>query len=116
TASVLNLTALSLERFIVIVFPMRAKIMCTMSNCRRSVVFVWLISFILAGPIIFVMETEIYTYSNDERTVMLKAYYCKDMDSLYFLMYKLLVLFLVPAVVMIIFYAAVIRELWRNTH
>ncbi|CAL4101056.1 unnamed protein product [Meganyctiphanes norvegica] len=37
------------------------------------------------------------------------------MDSLTFLMYQLLVLFIIPAVLMLIFYTVVIRELWKST-
>lgn len=115
TASVLNLTAVSLERFIVIVFPMRSRSLCTMSNCRRSVLFVWVVSLVLACPIIKVMEMHSVLYTNPSRTVWLKAHYCKPMDSLVFLTYQLLVLFVVPALLMIIFYAVVIRVLWKST-
>ncbi|CAL4068198.1 unnamed protein product, partial [Meganyctiphanes norvegica] len=117
TASVLNLTALSLERFIVIVFPMRSRSLCTMSNCRKSVMLVWSASILLACPVIWVMETETYIFANEDNSIMLTAYYCKQMEGvhLYFLMYQLLVLFLVPAILMIVFYSYVIRELWRST-
>lgn len=46
---------------------------------------------------------------------MVTAYYCKEMDSVAFLTYQLLVLFVVPALLMILFYAAVSRELWKST-
>ncbi|XP_045620411.1 galanin receptor 2b [Procambarus clarkii] len=115
TASVLNLTAVSLERFIVIVFPMRSRSLCTMSNCRRSVLFVWVASLLLACPIIKVMEIDTVMYTDASRSVWVTAYYCKQMESLVFLAYQLLVLFVVPALLMIVFYTAVIRELWRST-
>lgn len=115
TASVLNLTAVSLERFIVIVFPMRSRSLCTMSNCRRSVLFVWVASLLLACPIIKVMDIDTVIYTDPSRSVWVTAYYCKQMESLVFLTYQLLVLFVVPALLMIIFYTAVIRELWKST-
>ena len=40
-------------RFIVIVFPMRSRSLCTISNCRRAIVLVWLVSIILTSPVIF---------------------------------------------------------------
>ncbi|KAK4298853.1 hypothetical protein Pmani_028824, partial [Petrolisthes manimaculis] len=49
-ASVLNLTAVSLERYIVIVYPMRSRTFCTLSNCRRAIVVVWCISLALSVP------------------------------------------------------------------
>ncbi|XP_071532216.1 galanin receptor 2a-like isoform X2 [Panulirus ornatus] len=115
TSSVLNLTAVSLERFIVIVFPMRSRSLCTMSNCRRSVLFVWVASLLLACPIIKVKDIDEVIFTDPSRTVWVTAYYCKQMESLVFLTYQLLVLFVVPALLMIVFYTAVIRELWRST-
>jgi hypothetical protein len=40
-------------RFIVIVFPMKSRSLCTISNCRRAIVLVWLVSVILTSPVIF---------------------------------------------------------------
>jgi hypothetical protein len=40
-------------RFIVIVFPMKSRSFCTISNCRRAIVLVWLVSVLLTLPIIF---------------------------------------------------------------
>uniref|UniRef100_A0A0P4VXT6 G-protein coupled receptors family 1 profile domain-containing protein n=1 Tax=Scylla olivacea TaxID=85551 RepID=A0A0P4VXT6_SCYOL len=115
TASVLNLTAVSIERFIVIVFPMRSRSLCTMSNCRRSVMVVWVMSLLLASPVIFVMRMSTVVYMDPAKTVRVTAYYCQKMDSLAFVTYQLSVLFVVPALLMIVFYTAVIRELWRST-
>ncbi|XP_045119412.1 cholecystokinin receptor type A-like isoform X2 [Portunus trituberculatus] len=115
TASVLNLTAVSLERFIVIVFPMRSRSLCTMSNCRRSVIVVWVTSLLLASPVISIMRVDTVDFTDRENTVLITAYYCKEKDSIAFLTYQLLVLFVIPALLMIIFYASVSRELWRST-
>ncbi|KAG7163054.1 Cholecystokinin receptor-like, partial [Homarus americanus] len=54
-------------------------------------------------------------YTDPSRSVWVTAYYCKQLESLVFLTYQLLVLFVVPALLMIIFYTFVIRELWRST-
>ena len=43
------------------------------------------------------------------------AYYCRDVDSILFPTYRLLVLFCIPGLLMILFYTAVIRELWLST-
>jgi len=40
-------------RFIVIVFPMESRSLCTISNCRRAIVLVWVVSVILTSPVIF---------------------------------------------------------------
>ena len=41
------------RRFIVIVFPMRSRSICTMTNCRRSLIVVWGLSLLLASPVLW---------------------------------------------------------------
>lgn len=41
------------HRFIVIVFPIRSRSVCTMSNCRRAVLIVWIVSLLLTAPVLF---------------------------------------------------------------
>ena len=53
TAAILNLTAVTLERFVVIVYPIYSRSVCTLGNCRRVVMVVWFLSIFLAIPVIF---------------------------------------------------------------
>jgi len=48
--SVLNLTAMSLERFYAVVYPLKARQVCTVSQARRVVAGTWLLAAILALP------------------------------------------------------------------
>jgi hypothetical protein len=52
-ATVLNLVAVSIERFLVIVYPMRARSFCTVSRSRKGLVLVWLLALTLAVPIVY---------------------------------------------------------------
>ncbi|CAM1306181.1 Uncharacterised protein r2_g1587 [Pycnogonum litorale] len=115
-ASVLNLSAVSLERFIVIVFPMRSRSLCTMSNCRRSLFVVWIVSVILAAPFIVGKDTTKSTYTNLQVSVTL--YLCQDntdIRRLILSVYGLLMLFIFPLLLMIVCYSWVINELWVST-
>ncbi|CAM1324994.1 Uncharacterised protein r2_g3385 [Pycnogonum litorale] len=51
--SVLTLTAISLERFYAVIFPMKAKYTCTTRNTRIVIISVWFLSLILAIPVVF---------------------------------------------------------------
>ncbi|UYV83540.1 hypothetical protein LAZ67_23001415 [Cordylochernes scorpioides] len=51
-ASVLNLTAVSFERFLVIAFPMRARRLCTLNRCRQGLVLIWLLALVLSAPVL----------------------------------------------------------------
>ncbi|MBN3298527.1 neuromedin-U receptor 1 [Amia ocellicauda] len=49
-ASILNVTALSVERYIAVVHPLRAKYMVTRTHAKRVIVTVWAISLLCAIP------------------------------------------------------------------
>ncbi|XP_061681190.1 neuromedin-U receptor 1 [Syngnathoides biaculeatus] len=49
-ASILNVTALSVERYIAVVHPLRAKYMVTRTHAKRVIVTVWVLSVLCALP------------------------------------------------------------------
>ncbi|XP_045104581.1 allatostatin-A receptor-like isoform X2 [Portunus trituberculatus] len=114
-ASVLNLTAVSLERYLVIVYPMRSRSFCTLSNCRRAIVLVWCISLVLSLPAGYAQDVYSMTYFNATHNVT--VYHCAtggELD-LIFAVYRLIIVFLLPALFMSFFYARVIKALWVST-
>ena len=52
--SVLNLTAMSLERFYAIVYPLQSRRVCTVSRARRVVISTWVLAVVLAVPRTFI--------------------------------------------------------------
>lgn len=52
-ATVLNLVAVSIERFLVIVYPIRARSFCTVSRSRKGLICVWVLALVLALPILY---------------------------------------------------------------
>ncbi len=78
-ASVLNLLAVTLERFVVIVFPLRSRSLCTMTNCRRLLGLVWLLSVVMAVPVLFTKSIYKVHYGNNETLVYVN--YCNDYDD-----------------------------------
>ncbi|XP_076352706.1 allatostatin-A receptor-like [Tachypleus tridentatus] len=115
-ASVLNLVAVTLERFVVIVFPIKSRSLCTMGNCKQLMVVVWIFSLLLSLPVIASKSTEKTTMTNYEITVILFS--CKeqkDWRGSAVAIYRLVALFGLPLVLMIICYAWVIIELWIST-
>nr|XP_027235612.1 LOW QUALITY PROTEIN: cholecystokinin receptor type A-like [Penaeus vannamei] len=129
-ASVLNLTAVSLERYIVIVYPMRSRTFCTLSNCRRAIIGVWIVSLVLSVPagmtqtVIKILESvshsnskDVYSMTYYNATHSVTVYHCAtggDHD-LVFAVYRLVIVFLLPALLMSFFYARVIKALWVST-
>ncbi|XP_027195630.2 galanin receptor type 1-like [Dermatophagoides pteronyssinus] len=115
-SSILNLVAVSVERFLVIVYPIHARHWCTVTKSRRSLIFVWILAIIFAAPPVFNKSTYSMTYYNNETAIT--AYYCfekNDNWAIYFAIYELLTLFVIPALLMMFCYSRVIRELWTST-
>ena len=115
-ASVLNLVAVTFERFVVIVFPIRSRSVCTMSNCKRLMVVVWFLSLSLATPVIFIKIIQKTTFYNDVTSVTMFS--CKDnadWTGFVISIYRLTTLFALPSLVMIACYTWVIIELWIST-
>lgn len=52
--SVYTLTAMSIERYYAIIHPMKCRYICTMSQTKRTIVAIWIGSFILAMPVIWI--------------------------------------------------------------
>ncbi|XP_071039723.1 galanin receptor type 1 [Parasteatoda tepidariorum] len=115
-ASVLNLTAVSIERFLVIAYPIMARRFCTVSTCRRGLCIVWGLAITLALPVCLTKRIYPITYFNNQTSIT--AYYCFDStDSMAFMVaiYQLVAMFIVPAFFMMLCYICVIRELWSST-
>ncbi|XP_054706733.1 galanin receptor type 1-like, partial [Uloborus diversus] len=115
-ASVLNLTAVSIERFLVIAHPITARRYCTAGTCRTGLCIVWGAAIFLAFPVCFTKRIYPITYFNNSTSIT--AFYCWDSnDSVAFgiAIYQLVAIFLLPAVFMTACYICVIRELWSST-
>ncbi|XP_023217611.1 allatostatin-A receptor-like [Centruroides sculpturatus] len=115
-ASILNLTAVSCERFLVIVFPIQARRFCTLSNCRKGLVAVWTVATFLACPVLATKRIYPITYYNNNTNLTL--YYCWDNNhflAFYVAVYQLVTMFVLPALFMSVCYFWVIRELWSST-
>ena len=58
--SVLNLTAMSMERFYAIVYPLQSRRVCTVSQARRVVLSTWVVALVLALPRTVIQVTKTF--------------------------------------------------------
>ncbi|KAH3813908.1 hypothetical protein DPMN_142378 [Dreissena polymorpha] len=114
-ASILNLTAVSFERYFVIVNPIQSRHICTVGNTRKLLVFVWIMSACLSAPSLFVEDTQNTTYYNNVTsfTMMLCADHgLQDNMRIYYAVYQILIMFCIPTILMVFCYTVVIYVLW----
>lgn len=109
--SVMTLTVMSIERFLAILFPLKARYICTMNHTRVVIVGIWLMSFVMAIPIIFGKYIQVVKGVN--RT----ALWCKiQFSSFYFKLYELymlVIMFIIPVMVMAVCYTMISIEIWH---
>lgn len=117
-SSILNLSAISVERFIVIVLPMKSRSWCTSGNTHKILATVWIASIVLSSPAFYVMKMGYRKFHNNHTSVTLK--FCNDESvpkeiRTLFSFYKLILMFTVPTAIMIICYTGVIYALWISS-
>ncbi|KAL5016741.1 hypothetical protein ScPMuIL_006330 [Solemya velum] len=109
--SVMTLTAMSIERFVAILYPLRAKYLCTKSHAIVVLVIIWVLSVVMGSPILFGQKIVVVG-------IVRKATWCikqweSDSYSKLYEIYMFIIIFMIPVAVMTIAYAGICRELWK---
>ncbi|XP_063431072.1 allatostatin-A receptor-like [Mytilus trossulus] len=117
-ASILNLSSVSVERFIVIVLPMKSRRWCTVGNTKKILIAVWVVAVALSSPTFKLMDTEHTLFHKNGTIVPISMCACVtelESSKLTFSVYKLIIMFALPTQIMIICYSAVIYSLWISS-
>ncbi|CAH0562013.1 unnamed protein product [Brassicogethes aeneus] len=109
--SVLTLTAISIERYYAIVHPMKAKYICTISQAKKIILVIWIISIILAFPTLRVQIHYPVGINNEY------VWCVRDWNNIplwkFHEVYMLIVILVVPFCIMTLSYSLICFEVWQ---
>ncbi|KAM3912114.1 growth hormone secretagogue receptor type 1-like [Leptodactylus fuscus] len=115
--TVLHITTVSVERYLAICFPLKAKIMTTKKRVKIIIIVLWIISFITAGPILFLFGVEHTAESHPEETKECKYMKHTAQNGLLQIMtWVSTVYFYIPIFFLTLLYGLICRKLWKNKH
>lgn len=108
--SVMTLTVMSVERFMAILFPLRARYLCTMRHARIVILCIWLQALVMAIPVVFGQK---HTMVGTTR----KAFWCRldfavPLHHQAYELYMLVIIFVIPVGVMSFTYTWICVEIW----
>lgn len=109
TASITILTAIAIERYIAITYPLKARRCITRARLVVAQALIWIISFLYNIPYLIIFDLYSYTYD---------TYYCfynfTTVDMRALTTVNFVVWYVVPLFVMILIYVRIGIVLWRT--
>ncbi|NXL34014.1 GHSR protein, partial [Glaucidium brasilianum] len=114
-STILNITALSVERYVAICFPLRAKVIITKGKVKLVILFLWAVSFISAGPIFVLVGVEHENGTNPLSTNECRATeYAIRSGLLTIMVWTSSIFFFLPVFCLTVLYSLIGRKLWRR--
>lgn len=131
-STILSITALSVERYLAICFPLRAKALVTKRRVRALILLLWTVSLLSAGPV-FVMvgverdgagmeplnftldvnETDLYPEIGDTRECKM-THYAVESGLMEAMVWLSSVFFFMPVFCLTVLYSLIGRRLWQR--
>uniref|UniRef100_F6XIN8 Growth hormone secretagogue receptor type 1 n=1 Tax=Monodelphis domestica TaxID=13616 RepID=F6XIN8_MONDO len=103
-ASLLHITALSVERYLAICYPLRARVLVTRRRVRALIAALWAVALLSAGPFFFLVGVEQdQCKPNRERLGALRV-----------MLWVTTAYFFVPMLCLSVLYGLIGRALWRS--
>eukprot|EP00061_Rhincodon_typus_P009613 g33245.t1 len=114
-STILNITALSVERYFAICFPLKAKVVITKGRVKGLIFFLWSVAFVSAGPIFVLVGVEHMNGTDPLLTNECKATeYAVKSGLLNIMVWVSSIFFFLPVFCLSILYSLIGRKLWRR--
>ncbi|XP_072771139.1 motilin receptor [Nerophis lumbriciformis] len=118
SATILHITALSVERYLAISFPLRTKVLVTRRRVHYVIAALWAFALASAAPTLFLVGVE-YDNDNDTRPD-LAAGQCKhtgdaiSSGQLHIMLWVSTGYFFCPVLCLLLLYGSIARKLWKS--
>ncbi|XP_062841206.1 growth hormone secretagogue receptor type 1 [Trichomycterus rosablanca] len=114
-SAVLSITALSVERYVAVCFPLRAKVLVTRGRVKALILLLWIIALCCAGPIFALVGVEHENGTDPGETNECKATERAIRSGLLTVMvWVSSVFFFLPVLCLTVLYSLISRRLWRR--
>ncbi|KAJ7990172.1 hypothetical protein DPEC_G00297560 [Dallia pectoralis] len=115
-ATILHITALSMERYLAICFPLRARVVVTKRRVQYIIMALWAFALLSAAPMLFLVGVE---YDNnthpDYNTRQCKhTSYAISSGQLHTMIWVSTTYFFCPMVCLVFLYGSIGRKLWKS--
>ncbi|XP_012322101.2 growth hormone secretagogue receptor type 1 [Aotus nancymaae] len=114
-ATVLTITALSVERYFAICFPLRAKVVVTKGRVKLVILVIWAVAFCSAGPIFVLVGVEHENGTDPRDTSECRpTEFAVRSGLLTVMVWVSSVFFFLPVFCLTVLYSLIGRKLWRR--
>uniref|UniRef100_A0A673B8F6 Growth hormone secretagogue receptor type 1 n=1 Tax=Sphaeramia orbicularis TaxID=375764 RepID=A0A673B8F6_9TELE len=115
-STILSITALSVERYLAICFPLRAKALVTKRRVRALILLLWTVSLLSAGPVFVMVGVERDNtgfYLEDTRECKM-THYAVESGLMGAMVWLSSVFFFMPVFCLTVLYSLIGRRLWQR--
>eukprot|EP00063_Salmo_salar_P044336 XP_014019171.1 PREDICTED: growth hormone secretagogue receptor type 1-like [Salmo salar] len=115
-ATILHITALSMERYLAICFPLRAKVVVTKRRVQYVIMALWTFALLSAAPMLFLVGVEYDndTYPDYSTRQCKHTNYAIRSGQLHTMIWVSTTYFLCPMFCLVFLYGSIGRKLWKS--
>ncbi|XP_063813121.1 motilin receptor [Pseudophryne corroboree] len=111
-STILHITALSIERYLAICFPLRAKVFITKRRVKMVIVLLWVVALLSAAPLYNLLENVKMNYTDTWECTYTR--YAIESGLLNIMMWVTTVYFFCPMLCLVVLYGFIGKKLWKS--
>ncbi|XP_077981847.1 galanin receptor type 1-like [Glandiceps talaboti] len=114
SCSVFMLTAMSIERYFVIIHPLKAKSVITLGRARKAILIIWIYAILYSFPPLYFKRQFSWDFPNYPTYHTCATYWPNETFGKAYSLYLLLGMYIGPLFIMVFCYSRIVHELWRS--